>query len=166
MSFKLVAGKRYVMRNGKVTDPLIIQDHEVFEFIAGDRSWSKDGSYWGSDTECELDIVAEYGEPQQQLRWVENCVPDKPGIWAMLFKGEISVQDVNESEVKSGYLAHDTRCYLGPIPEILPPVKKVVERFWISRKESSDGSYYGAWFAKEPDTGSWIRTDETREREV
>lgn len=169
---KLEVGKRYVMRNGYITNAMQETGEENYAFKDGTLSWKASGEYSTTGAVSHLDIVAEYVEPQPQqpLRWVENYVPDKPGIWALLFKGEISVHDVNESEVKSGYLAHETRCYLGPIPEILPPKKKVVERLWIMRLGTSGwpATYDEQWVIDthpDPEEGDWIRTDRTREVE-
>lgn len=108
-------------------------------------------------------------EPQPEpLRWVENCKPDKPGIWACRCDdGSVVVSEWSESDIVAAELLL-TRCYLGPIPEILPPKKKVVQRLWIDYCEPNDGKVLCAWFADgetiQP-PGNWIRTDETREVE-
>lgn len=176
---KLEVGKRYVLRNGEVTGYLH-ECRDTLQWMTDQyKSWLTNGGHYNLGKEVSgYDIVAEYSEPdpshdvQQPLRWVENCKPDKPGIWALLFKGEISVHDVNESEVKSGYLAHETRCYLGPIPEILPPLKKVVQRLWLLKvrdiTSSNCAEYSEHWLGcdEQPtESGEWIRTNRTREVE-
>lgn len=177
---KLETGKLYVLRNGNVVGPLTDYDNLEFRFTDANSkdnfgrqlSWRIDGSEQIDRHESMYDIVSEYVEPQTQqpLRWVENCKPDKPGIWALLCNGEIGVHDVNESEVKSGYLAPETRCYLGPIPEILPPKKKVVERLWVNANYE-DGTGVLHWQSEvdgdgiPSGAGYWIRTDRIREVE-
>lgn len=120
--------------------------------------------------------ASDSAKPKEPLRWVENCVPDKPGIWACLTEREckeISVHDVNESEVKSGYLVATTRCYLGPIPEILPPKRKVVERLYLEAvangTEPNTVLYRMHWCDDEQTKThpiNWIVTHETRRREI
>lgn len=107
-------------------------------------------------------------EPQPEpLRWVENCKPDKPGIWACRCDdGSVVVSEWSESDIVAAELLL-TRCYLGPIPEILPPKKKVVQRLWLIRGGScGEGfqAYQEHWLVDDP-VGDyhWIRTDETRE---
>ena len=106
-------------------------------------------------------------EPQQPLRWVENCKPDKPGIWAVRrLDGSAAVCDWTEAEIKL-QRTNDTRCYLGPIPEILPPLKKVTERLWLEPR--GGGLWEEVWCADDNRKGyqwpDWIRTDRTREVE-
>ena len=114
-------------------------------------------------------------EPQQPLRWVENCKPDKPGIWAWQYtewnnvtnvSGLLSTWDLDNAASKGMRW-----CYLGPIPEILPPKKKVTERLWVNANYE-DGTGVLHW-QNESDgdgipsgAGYWIRTDRTREREI
>lgn len=100
-----------------------------------------------------------------ELRWVENCKPDKPGIWARIDDGKVSVflcTDAHLAEQTWFDLA--TRYYLGPIPEILPPKTKVVQRLWVLPQDGEAGIC--RWFCDdEPMAVGWIRTDETREVE-
>lgn len=100
-------------------------------------------------------------EPTSEpLRWVENCKPDKPGIWAVLENDRQYVRQVDRLDV----YAKGTWCYLGPIPEILPPKKKVVQRLWVLPQDGETGIC--RWFCDgEPMAVGWIRTDETREVE-
>ena len=115
-------------------------------------------------------------QPQQPLRWVENCKPDKPGIWAYRGLDGVAVADILTEKDIVG-CSPQTRCYLGPIPEILPPVKKVVERLWMEHLDavSSTGSispltratYEHHWLSDDAKADpSWIRTNRTREREI
>jgi hypothetical protein len=60
---KLEAGKRYVMRNGKITGPLHYmapadKDSYPFDDDFG-GSWLESGRVWRNGTEYEYDIVAE-----------------------------------------------------------------------------------------------------------
>lgn len=172
---KLEVGKRYVLRNGEVTEPLEETSDPVHKFAARaknivKRTWTESGHWLDGSTDKDLDIVAEYVEPQPQqpLRWVENCVPDKPGIWA--YKNgldETRVAFFDADDIQTCHLQQC--CYLGPIPEILPPKRKVVERLWIDYCESHDSKVLFRWFAEgetiQP-SGNWVRTDETREREI
>lgn len=110
-------------------------------------------------------------QPQQPLRWVENCKPDKPGIWARKTNtANVNIWNYTQQEIDGEKLDYATRCYLGPIPEILPPVKKVVERMWIIRLGTSKwpATYDEQWVPDtqpDPESGDWIRTDRTREVE-
>ncbi len=112
-------------------------------------------------------------EPKQPLRWMANVKPDKPGIWAVKGKVRDYVHFATEADVKDEReFSTDTWCYLGPLPEILPPVKKVTERLWIKcgqRYATDSAEYMEAWIAENERTvmkDVWIRTDCTREREV
>lgn len=112
-------------------------------------------------------IIADPPQPPQPLRWVENCKPDKPGIWACLhYSGYIHVGHVDSVEVAIAWNPA-TRCYLGPIPEILPPLKKVTERLWLLH--CGGGLWEEDWVADDDRKtlpADWIRTDRTRERDV
>ena len=174
---KLEVGKRYVMRNGETIGPLSEYGGGEFRFTARDNrgrrlSWRIDGSERIDFGEDEFDIVAEYVEPQPQqpLRWVENCKPDKPGIWA---KQCGSTVHIYHRQNDSNPWSKGTWCYLGPIPEILPPVKKVVERLWLEAMangiEPQTVLYRMHWCVDDNAKAypiNWIRTDNTREREV
>lgn len=119
-------------------------------------------------------------EPQQPLRWVENCVPDKPGIWLLLLRDGRVVAETWRFDGKELVKVADlfcvpdppTRCYLGPIPEILPPKKKVVERLWLEAMangiEPQTVLYRMHWCVDDNSKAypiNWIRTDNTREGE-
>lgn len=60
-------------------------------------------------------------------------------------------------------------CYLGPIPEILPPKTKRKQRLWIRRiatTSASQSEYAERWIEEDNScSAGWIRTDETREVE-
>lgn len=108
------------------------------------------------------------------LRWVENCVPDKPGIWAWQTDQLTGVTLNMPGQFNNSLLLSNSFmrwCYLGPIPEILPPKKKVVERLWlepIKRTAQNAMEFEEAWLVDEETiqpTGDWIRTDRTREVE-
>lgn len=135
------------------------------------KSWLTNGGHYNLSKEMSgHDIVAEYSEPQPQqpLRWVENAKPDKPGIWAVKRDDFEHVYLVDRGDLYS----LGTWCYIGPMPEILPPMKKVVQRLWLERLSSStqDGTVKTV-FAEHwiPDDGKnslpafWIATPETRE---
>lgn len=181
---QLEVGKRYVLRNGEVTGSL-----EHCESLRGwlkdsRRTWREDGMWSSADATGAYDIVSEYSEPSSDpvndiepqpepqpkpLRWVENTKPDKPGIWARLHGSIISVMALYPDNWQS--FDDATRCYLGPIPEILPPMKKVVQRLWlepIKRTAQNAMEFEEAWFVDgetiQP-PGDWIRTDRTREVE-
>lgn len=164
---KLEVGKRYVMRNGEVTGALECCENLSGWFKDSRNTWREDGLWSSADVTGAYDIVAEYvePEPQQPLRWVENCKPDKPGIWAVLENDRQYVRQIDRLDL----YGKGTWCYVGPIPEILPPKKKVVQRLWIDYCEPNDGKVLFAWFVDgetfKPE-GRWIRTDETREREI
>lgn len=189
---KLEVGKRYVMRNGDVTGPLEISNNPTYPYQdrKTGRVWTVYGDYLGKPISSDLDIVSEYAfrsplatvsectEPKdlannklqpEPLRWVENCRPDKPGIWAQRgAAGEIvSVRAVYK--ISEEWHAA-TRCYLGPIPEILPPRNRVVQRLWLApvADDTPNGGalYEGQWIAETTITPAhWIRTDKTREVE-
>ena len=121
---------------------------------------------------CRLEDHPDYQCPKKEpLRWVEKCKPDKPGIWArQTDDGFVAAAcwyaiDIEECETSA------TRCYLGPIPEILPPKKKVVQRLWIrhAKQTAQDAAeYVQQWVPCDEQLigeGDWIRTDRTREVE-
>lgn len=115
------------------------------------------------------ELIDQPQPPQQPLRWVENTKPDKPGIWACkLDGGRGHIHAVEADEVGAFHLA--TRCYLGPIPEILPPVKKVVQRLWVQFVGSEHKGFdlvKQVWLPESQDVErtDFIRTDRTREVE-
>ena len=118
---------------------------------------------------CRLEDHPDYQCPKAEpLRWQENCKPDKPGIWAKLVGAEVQIYHRHSTST----LWHtDTWCYLGPIPEILPPKKKVVQRLWIrhAKQTAQDAAeYVQQWVPCDEQLigeGDWIRTDRTREVE-
>ncbi len=121
---------------------------------------------------CRLEDHPDYQTPKvEPLRWVEKTKPDKPGIWARIDYGLIEVACCFASNTEWNDWDLATRCYLGPIPEILPPRKKVVQRLWIlhSKQTATDAAeYLQSWIPEEHEGtlfGNWIRTDETREVE-
>lgn len=111
-------------------------------------------------------------EPQQPLRWVENCKPDKPGIWAWKYADWNGITNIS-GIISHADLVHAASsgvqwCYLGPIPEILPPKKKVAQRLWLYKVKHIGGNcveYSELWLpdGERPNDRLWIRTDETRE---
>lgn len=148
----------------------------------GNESPQPEGPDWDADKPCDTwnEVTPEMARARllpeaRPLRWVENCKPDKPGIWAWQFTEWNSVTNIS-GIISANDLAHAASngvrwCYLGPIPEILPPVKKVVERLWIqliSCEPCDCGRYKEAWIADgetvQPPS-DWIRTDCTREVE-
>lgn len=170
---KLEVGKRYVLRNGEVTGYLH-ECRDTLQWMTDQyKSWLTNGGHYNLGKEASaFDIVAEYVEPelQQPLRWVENCVPDKPGIWAWQYTHCNSITNVSgiicESDLAHAASKGVRYCYLGQIPEILPPVKKVVERLWLLQHGIS--TYTERWVSddsRESLSGDWIRTDRTREVE-
>lgn len=169
---KLEIGKRYVRRDGVVTDRIRGANCKTRWATDGQYTWLADGGhYLENKAESTMDIVSEYiepkpDEPQQPLRWVENCKPDKLGIWLWRQNdGYVHCHYVDNNRINETW-KEATRCYLGPIPEILPPVKKVTERAWMEPR--GGGLWEEHWCvddnrkAYHPD---WIRTDRTRERE-
>lgn len=60
---RLEVGKRYVQRNGRVTDPLRACLSGRYPFSDGYNSWTGEGGYCILVTNSPLDIVAEYDEP-------------------------------------------------------------------------------------------------------
>lgn len=57
----LEVGKRYVMRNGKITKPLV-DDQEPYKFaevIGSAMAWTKEGNYWEDGRKEEKDIIRE-----------------------------------------------------------------------------------------------------------
>ena len=59
----LEIGKRYVMRNGKITEPLIKNNHKSFPLRDRGNSWTGEGRIWASDNSSPYDIIKEYIEP-------------------------------------------------------------------------------------------------------
>lgn len=129
---------------------------------------------WRAEVEMikrELSGAESQLQPQQPLRWQENCKPDKPGIWAVKGNARDYAHLATESDVRDEQeFSKGTWCYIGPIPVILPPVKKVVERLWVNANYE-DGTGVLHW-QNESDgdgipsgAGYWIRTDRTREVE-
>lgn len=126
-----------------------------------------------------MDIVSEYiepkpDEPKQPLRWMENCKPDKPGIWAWKPHGGSGSWGLAKLHTETDIYTAASGvywCYIGPIPEILPPLKKVTERLWLEVTEYIEGEELcrSHWFddATKPEhsEGDWYKTDRTRERE-
>lgn len=179
MSIKLEVGKRYVLRNGEVVGPLSDYGSGDFRFTArnnsGQRlSWRIDGSERLDGRESCEDIVSEYIEPQPEpLRWQENCKPDKPGIWLRMDEKSITAYVVGDLQGDDAFdWETATRCYLGPIPEILPPKKKVVQRLWLEPTDvpaiTGCRTFIERWFvdgASDTQINDWIRTDRTREVE-
>lgn len=114
-------------------------------------------------------VAIKHSVSSEPLRWVENCKPDKPGIWAVRrHDGSAAICDWTEREVEFQSTTN-TRCYLGPMPEILPPVMKVVERLWVYSLDGDDDPVFvGRWIAESETVQparDWIRTDRTREVE-
>lgn len=186
-AMKLEVGKRYVLRNGVIVGPLKEYGHGEFVFTdvhAKDErglqlSWRLNGLERLDHHQSPCDIVSEYiepkpDEPKQPLRWVENCKPDRVGHWAYKLTKESSCNyvDVHSADQMQNASNGLQWCYLGPIPEILPPVKKVTERLWIKcgqRYATDSAEYMEAWIAENERTvmnDGWIRTDCTRKREV
>lgn len=177
MSIKLEVGKRYVMRNGVAVGPLRNYGGGEFQFtdalVKDERgrqvSWRIDGMERLDAHQSQFDIVSEYIEPASEpLRWVENCKPDRKGIWASRHGRDTYVCNIIRDDFDTFYTS-GTWCYLGPIPEILPPRKKVVQRLWLLRKVTITGNsaqYDERWSSDGIEIGGgWIRTDETREVE-
>lgn len=136
----------------------------------GKETPQSEGPEWDADKPCDTwnEVTPEMAQARllpeaRPLRWVENCVPDKPGIWLRNNPdGHIDAACINGDEVLEWNRA--TRCYLGPIPEILPPKKKVVQRLWVLPQDGEAGIC--RWFhGDEPMAVGWIRTDRTREVE-
>lgn len=106
------------------------------------------------------------------LRWVENCKPDRVGHWAYKVRDSAcSYVDLHTEDELQNVSNGFWWCYLGPIPEILPPKKKVVQRLWLSyaKQTATDAAeYLQCWLTLDYQLigeGNWIRTDETREVE-
>lgn len=58
----LEVGKRYIMRNGDITKPLVVNGDVIYVFaeVSGSsRAWTKDGNYWISGIEDKEDIIRE-----------------------------------------------------------------------------------------------------------
>ena len=101
--------------------------------------------------------------PKEVLRWVKDTMPDKVGLWVR-----------QASEGMRAYIVTDPRrlypraeyCYLGPIPEILPALKKVRKFMWLEYL-GSDACHPGESVYKEhwieegeaPVVAGWLRTD-------
>lgn len=72
MSLKLEYGKRYVRRDGKVTGPMKANDEgdskyqETYPFYDPEcyQGYKSNGRYLKDESQCRLDLVSEYVEPQ------------------------------------------------------------------------------------------------------
>lgn len=86
-TIKLEAGKRYVLRNGDITEPLAYNNgSKDYPFYAATQrekrlTWAAAGSYTDSGMDCEFDIVSECVEPEPFKLEV--------GCWYLRRDGEI-----------------------------------------------------------------------------
>lgn len=64
MGIKLEVGKRYVKRNGRLTDKMGWDGHKMYPFTDGCENWTGDGKFWEDRSESTSDIVAEYKEEE------------------------------------------------------------------------------------------------------
>lgn len=107
--------------------------------------------------------VHEAPKPPEPLRWVENTRPDKAGLWALRSREGMSVYAVTDPDLlytKGEY------CYLGPVPEILPALKKVRKFMWLEYMDSDalhpgESVYKEHWIeeGEAPVVDGWLRTD-------
>ncbi len=61
----LQVGKRYVMRNGEVTEPITLDPNpdSFFKFKGGGNFYGSNGCYWSNGDESPYDIISEFSEP-------------------------------------------------------------------------------------------------------
>ena len=85
---EIQAGKRYVMRNGKITNILHpFPDDGIDGWTDGVIAWYKKGNYIFGGTNTDLDIVGEYTEPSKATeteREITRMVKEKgldPAVW-------------------------------------------------------------------------------------
>ena len=62
-------------------------------------------------------------------RWT-NIKPDKIGMWACKLRTGFQILLIRDERQLRG-LEKEEWCYLGPVPEILPPLRSVIKRLWI-----------------------------------
>lgn len=145
----------------------------------GEESPQSGGSEWDADkpnytwkevTEAEAKrrLKPPQNTEEAKLQWTENCKPDKEGIWAhRCADGKPSIYNIFAKDLDDRSWSPATRCYLGPIPEIIMPRKKVVERLWIkhiTHITGTDAQYRERWIEEgHTCTSDWIKTDRTRE---
>lgn len=158
---KLEVGKRYVLRNGKVTGALlrgVTYGKFVFDAYVpsvGTISWDADGMWLGTSGETKFDIIAKYIEPapeppvgsrystqyqakveDSQLRW-QWGKPDRAGIWAFAGRDREQPQvDSKRTAMLFSEQAHEGFqpiwcCWIGDLPTILPPKRCVTMRLWL-----------------------------------
>lgn len=94
--FKLEHGKRYVTRDGRVTDgpvwdmlnlgPIANKDHFVGSVNGRVHFWDDDGS-WGNSKTAELDLVAEYVPPPEP-KWVPFGCGDCTHLTGRVIRGK------------------------------------------------------------------------------
>lgn len=100
--------------------------------------------------------------------------PDQPGIWAWRFDTSsnltpVKVVSLSQDDCANASCNGIEWCYLGPIPAILPPLKKVTQRLWLERTNVSialtgSATFFEHWLSDDAEAdSSWIRTDTVRE---
>lgn len=101
------------------------------------------------------------------LRWEKDTKPDKAGLWALRSREGMSVYTVTNPDL---LYSKGEYCYLGPIPEILPALKKVRKFMWLEYMDSDacnpgESVYKEHWIdeGEEPDVPGWLRTDKWTE---
>jgi hypothetical protein len=101
--------------------------------------------------------------PKEVLRWVKDTMPDKVGLWVRQAREGMWAYIVTDPR---RLYPKDEYCYLGPIPEILPALKKVRKFMWLEYMDSDalhpgESVYKEHWIeeGEAPDVAGWLRTD-------
>lgn len=180
----LEVGKRYVLRDGRVTGPLEGTSNADYPLWCNElaTSWTRSGAYSiGFDREPQ-DIVAEYIEPPAsppqpspekpplQWRWMK---PDRAGIWALSYGDESDVpKEINVVYRFNASHVYATawRCHICDLPDISPPSPpsppKTVTQYLWANASGSENIAEARWFNHGQDVPDyWQPTNITREVE-
>jgi hypothetical protein len=151
-------GKTYINRAGSIckvvgrTDLPLRQDSFYSYFPLKDGKENREQSFYvdrfGTNHANSLgedpryDLIEEYKMPE--LQWVWG-VPDKIGLWACGGHNQIETPSLTKCAVNlhiiysfSGVHYHTAwRCYLGPIPQIAQPKKRVKQTLWMVKRHAN-----------------------------
>ena len=86
--FTVQAGKRYVRRDGSITEELKVYTDLVYIFKEGKGYlYTRKGRYWASGTTSKFDLISEYIEPTAELQ-------DGWGSWE-IWDGEVNLSNAD-----------------------------------------------------------------------
>ena len=94
---------------------------------------------------CRLEDHPDYRAPKAEpLRW-SSRKPDTAGIWAWRYSESDSespedLEFISEQDLGAVSTKGIEWCYIGTVPVILPPPKKVLQRLWLKRLRTTTKS--------------------------